>query len=594
MKYRKVSRGRRMSTWKGNRNGSGNSKFKTRHRKMRGGATGATVGVDGIELYDCNDVNSHVGGPNYNDPGYDMHASENTNQSPNTPSIKEYNGTKVNTVFTGNTMKMGLFNRRSFFNRRSIFTLDPKHLHTMGLIQVITDIPDNRGCRGYNGCSSNFYIYNTGFIHSKTKYVFFGQLDAKGKKNGWGICYDVSKPKAGRIFIGYWKDGIMNGLGIEVDFNYDTANNKHEPVGIYYGHFSQGKRHGFGIYYDIIEEPNGKETLFETQHHGKTCILLDKSFDKLDEHQKTRDKEGFALKCRASLYFNSTPQGIDEYTEFFFKNLEGVIQATFSDIQTNPEYHQEEHNVFLKYTEKYKEFVDFCRSKLEDALQKYRSKKDKETIEAKEKELEKEKSIKFLKDLKSRGYITGDIVDPEEEAAKKDEITKCISSLKKLNYVIQTPEDIIAKEEEEKKKKIDQHEELKNAEYKLKEMENEIRILSQSSKLLKTFNPNSGQDYYPSLGRSNRGRRSFRNSFNSSRSSSNSRSPSSSHIFTNGLSLLRSLKTSPEIPAGTALESPGVTAAPAAGGGNLTRKNMRTNKRKKTRKFRKSRRGGRR
>ena len=142
MKYRKVSRGRRMSTWKG----KGNSKFKTRHRKMRGGV-GATVGSGDGTLYDCSEIDSYVGGPNYNVPGYDMHASEETNPSPNTPSIKEHDDKTVNTVFSGNTMKMGLF------NRRSIFTLAPKHLHTLGLIQVITDNPD---CKNYTECLHEF------------------------------------------------------------------------------------------------------------------------------------------------------------------------------------------------------------------------------------------------------------------------------------------------------------------------------------------------------------------------------------------------------------------------------------------------------
>ena len=586
MKYRKVSRGRRMSTWKGNRNGSGNSKFKTRHRKMRGGATGATVVVGGIKLYDCGDPDSDVGGHEYNVPGYNMHASEETNPSPNTPSIKEHNGTTVNTVFTGNTMKMGLF------NRRSIFTSGPKHLHSLGLIQVITD---NESCNISAQCSPIFYKNDTGVIHSKTEYVFFGQLDAKGTKNGWGICYDVSTSEAGRIFIGYWKDGTMNGLGIEVDFKYDTANNKHEPVGIYYGHFYQGKRHSFGIYYDITMDPNGKETLFHTQHKpgGNMCTLLDKSFEEMPEKEKNRHKRNFTSMWTSSLSLNSIPQDIGEYTEFFFKNLNLAIGITTSLVKR--EHGEKEYHIFESYVAIYQKFVDFCKSKLDDALEQYRSKKDKDTIEAGEKKLEKEKSKKFLQDLKSKGYITGEILDPEEEAAKKEMITRCTTSLTELDYVIQTPEEKIAKEEEEKKKKLDEHEKLTQANSDLETLKKEIEIMSQSSKFLKTINPNISVS---------RGRRSPKSRFSSHRSYRSSRSSDNSDNSGSHKLLLQTYATPrtpgrTATPAGTALETPVETLVESpGGGGNLMRKNTRTNKRmnkrKKTRKFRKSRRGGRR
>ena len=575
MKYRKVSRGRRMSTWKGNRNGSGNSKFKTRHRKMRGGATGATVGSGDGTLYDCSDPDSHVGGPNYNVPGYDMHASENTNPSPNTPSIKEHDDKTVNTVFSGNTMKMGLF------NRRSIFTLAPKHLHTLGLIQVITDNPD---CKNYTECLHEFYDDNTDFINSKTKYVFFGKLDAKGNKHGWGICYDVSKPNAGRIFIGSWNKGTMNGLGIEVDFTYNAADNKHEPVGIYYGYFYQGKRIWFGIYHTV---DSGKETLFETKLDGidgKTCKLLDKSFEDLDEPQRTRDKEGFALRCRAYLSINSKTLGIDQYTELYFKQYDDVIQET--SLHIRQKYGNEEYHIFQGYVKEYKKFVDFCRSLLVKALTKYDAKKNSDKYEAERKKKEKDEKLKTAKELANENYFTGDIVDPDEKVAQDAKIVECKNFLTELDYKIQTPDEILEEKKKENEKKIAQYDELTKANSDLEKLKNELAIISQGSKLLRT-NPNSGQNFYSSLSRSNRGRRSFRNHFNSSSSSRSSDNSGNSDSSYRTPLLLESLMK-PQRPAGTA------TPQIREGGGNLTRKNMRTNKRKKTRKFRKSRRGGRR
>lgn len=596
MKYRKVSRGRRMSTWKG----KSNSKFKTRHRKMRGGDS--VGGVDGniqsFQSFECSNPDSHVGGPNYNDPEYNMHASEETKIPPNTPLIKEYNDTTVNTVFTSNTMKMGLF-----FNKRSFFTSGPKHLHTLGLIQVITD---NARCNSFAECLPFFYNDSTGVIHSNTKYVFFGQLDHKGTKNGWGICYDRTTLDSGRIFIGSWNNGKMNGLGIEVDFKYNATDNKHEPIGIYYGHFYQGKRNGFGIYHTVA---SGTETLFQTQIDGNMCMLLDKSFEDLPDKEKTLHKNKFTTMCISSLSLNSIPQDVGEYTEFQFKNIGHGIETT--SLLVKKGHGDKEYHIFREYVSKYKKFVSFCKTVLDDALTKYDAQKHSEKNEAERKKLEKEEKIKTARMLKDEGLFIGDIVDPEEKAAENERITSCTTSLKNLGYVIQTPEQKRAKEEEEKGKKLAEHEKLTEAKKELEAMQDELRILSQSRQFLKTINPNSGQNYYHSVGRSNSGRRSFRNRSSSSRSSRSSDNSGSHNEFP---LLLQSYTTprkpqstrgtpalspvlSPETPTKSVKEISGTQVTPAGtskSGGNLMRKKTRTNKRKKTRKFRKSRRGGRR
>jgi hypothetical protein len=580
-----------MSTWKG----KSNSKFKTRHRKMRGGDSVDSVKSThgNIKLYDCKNADSHVGGPNYNDPEYNMHASENTNPSPPPPPIKEHNGRTVNTVFTGNTMKMGLFNRRSFF------TSGPKHLHTLGLIQVTKD---NSECRNATTCSHEFYDDEDGFIRSKTKYVFFGQLDAKGNKNGWGICYDVTTPEAGRIFIGYWINGTMNGLGIEVDFTYNAADNKHEPVGIYYGHFSNGKRISFGIYYDLIEEPYGKETLFETRPklQGK-CILLDKSFDyggAVDDSIKNESKEGFKYACISSLSLNNEPININRYKTIFFKTLEEIIGLKLSQIQKTAG--DEEYHIFLKYVIKYKKFVKFCEGVLDDALKEYDAQKHSEKYEADRKKREKEETKQMLEKFKNEGLITGNIEYPEEKAAEDAKIAECTTSLKKLGYVIQTPQEIREKEEEERKKKLAEHETLRQANEELETMKKELVIMQQARNFLKKMDPDSGRKLY-------RTTRGYRNPI-SSRNSRSSRSSDSSRNGDTPLTLFQTLNRTPgkspeKSPAGTGTprtpalspvqEISGTQGTPKSGG-NLMRKKTRTNKRKKTRKFRKSRRGGRR
>jgi hypothetical protein len=583
-----------MSTWKG----KGNSKFKTRHRKMRGGddtSDDTITGIHGsIQSFQCSDPESHVGGPKYNVPGYNMHASEEK-KTPNTSSIKQPDGKTVNTMFSGNTMKMGLFNRRS----SSLFTSGPKHLHTLGLIQVITD---NTGCNSFAQCLSIFYNDSTGVIHSKTKYVFFGQLDAKGTKNGWGICYDVSSSDAGRIFIGYWNNGTMNGLGIEVDFTYNAADNKHEPVGIYYGHFSNGKRISFGIYHTVA---SGKETLFETRPklQGK-CILLDKSFDyagAVDDSIKNESKEGFKYACISSLSLNNEPININRYKTIFFHTLEEIIGQKLSQIQKTAG--DEEYHIFLDYVIKYKKFVKFCEGVLDDALKEYDAQKHSEKYEADRKKREKEETKQMLEKFKKEGLITGNIVDKDATDAENEMISSCTTSLTNLGYEIQTPQEIREKEEEEKKQKLAEHEKLTEAKKELEAMKNELEIMQQAPDFLKTMNPGIGRNLY----RTPRGRRTSR-SYSSSRSSHSSDSPRTRHSVI-PLRLFQTLtgtrtpgRTATPTgtpagtqgtPAGTPGKSPAVTGTPN-GGGNLMRKKTRTNKRKKTRKFRKSRRGGRR
>ena len=549
MKYRKVSRGRRISTRKSN------SKFKTRHRKMRGGDDG---NIQSFPSFECSDLDSHVGGPNYNDPDYNMHASEETKMPPNTPLIKEYKGTTVNTVFTSNTMKMGLFNRRSFF------TSGPKHLHTLGLIQVITD---NAVCNSFAQCLSIFYNDSTGVIHSNTKYVFFGKLDAKGTKNGWGICYDRTTSDSGRIFIGSWNNGLMNGLGIEVDFTYNAADNKHEPIGIYYGHFYQGKRSGFGIYHTVA---SGTETLFQTQRDGK-CMLLDKSFEDLPYKEKTGHKDKFTTMCISSLSLNSVPQNIGEYTEFQFKNIGYGIETT--SLLVKREHSDKEYHIFREYVRKYEKFVSFCKTVLDDALTKYDAQKHSEKNEAERKKREKEEKIKTAKMLKDEGLFIGEIVDPEEKDAQDAKITECKNSLTELGYVIQTTEQKRAKEEEEKEK-------LKEANEKFENLERVLRAMQATPDFIKKFNRSIGRNIYRTP--------------HSYRTPSSSRSSRSSRSVDNPLTFLQALSGTPvKSPAGTPAGT-GTQGTPPNGGGNLMRKKTRTNKRKKTRKFRKSRRGGRR
>ena len=462
MKHRKVSRGRRVSIGKGirNRNGSGNSKFKTRHRKMRGGA-------GSVQVYDCKDDDSHVGGPyaNY----LDMHAAEKSAAStPNITPIKENNHTHVNTVYVGNMMKMGIFNRRSTLKR--IFSRQHKHLINIGLIQVIKNV---QSCSDGPECSHQFYGSDNEIIHDETTYGFLGQFDDKGEKNGLGLCYDMSDPNRGRIFIGYWNNGLMNGLGIEVDFMHDAPNNTYKLVGIYYGHFRDGKRSGFGIYYKF-DTSDASETFFHTADGGH-CTLKDKSYTSLPNEDVLKKK--FELQCKVSLNIDSrTPLDVYEFKDFFFTQLTSVIEGASTKVSIT--HGPSEHAIFKRYVAIYTKFVGFCREKLEKALREYYEKANKDEIYKKQQAIIKAEQLSTAKSLQTLGYVTGKVVDPDALKESEDKEKECVTLLTNASYVIQTPEEIKKNDEAQQKAKLEEHETLVAAKERLNELERELTFLN--------------------------------------------------------------------------------------------------------------------
>lgn len=538
MKYRKVSRGRKMSSWKGN------SKFKTRHRKMRGGVGG----VGSVQDYDCIDDDSNVGGPYADYRHYHMHAAE-SEINPKSKFIKEHNG-PVNTLYADNTMRMGMVNIRS--GLKGLFAPQIKHLRHIGLTQVLFTNPTN--CRNHIACKSPFYTYNHKVIHVNTRYVFFGKLNDKGVKNGWGLCYDVSDPNRGRIFIGYWTNGLMNGLGIEVDFVYDVSTGGSTPVGVYYGNFLEGRRRGYGKYHKCDKD---KATLFQTTKNDR-CLLLHKSFVNITpDHEQERLKKSFSTQCKASFFMSTDPSrvlNIKEYMEIFLRDVESSISDTLNTIESN-----DEQAAFNQYLVIYRAFVSDCEDILNKALDAYKQTKHKDKFAAEQQAAEKEALRTQAALLKARGIITGEIVDPEEEEAKKERIATCETLLKGEGYVIQTPHDKKEKEKADEKAKLDAHDALLKAKEELDELNKELALLRAIS---------SGK--HESTQRRNR-------RFPTSRHTTHSYSPNSPTQATESSQIVRALIGR----SGSRMSSDG--------GGSLTRKNRRTGKRGMRRKSRRHR-----
>ena len=557
MKHRKVSRGRRVSIGKGirNRNGSGNSKFKTRHRKMRGGA-------GSVQVYDCKDDDSHVGGPyaNY----LDMHAAE-SEINPKSKFIKGRNGT-VNTLYAGKTMRMGIVNIRSGF--KELFAPQIKHLRGIGLTQVLFTNPTN--CRTHNACKAPFYTSDHKVIHVNTRYVFFGKLSDKGVKNGWGVCYDVSDPNRGRIFIGYWMNGFMNGLGIEVDFEYDVSSGS-RPVGVYYGNFLGGRRHGYGKY---RKGDNNEATLFQTTENGR-CLLLHKSFETITpDDEKERLKKSFSTQCKASLFMptdlNRRPLGIKEYMKIFLRDVESSISDTLVTITNTYGNGSDEEATFSDYMVIYNAFVSDCGDILNKALAAYKQTKHKDKFAQEQQAEEKAAQQIQAQLLKAKGIITGDILDPDKEEAKRKGIDDCKVLLEAAGYDLKSPEQKAKENEDQQKANLEKIPELVNVKRQHDELTGRLKFAKEL-------------ELSPFPRRRTRMKRSS--------SSSDDNTPHSRGFFS-----VLSNTPSPTTPSqrelsfGTRNPETPMRLVSAYSGGNLTRKNRRTGKRGMRRKSRRHRR----
>lgn len=606
MGYRRITRGRKAPSGNGKGKGKGTSKFKTRYRKMRGGYGHEDRGVtypDGATLMTCTADGSKLGG-DYNDPNYDMDryeaevnssiqgkgSSKSSRQYVVDPPPRMFKGSSngMRTEYVSKRMRMGFFTQSTFyFQRGSLFNI--------GLIEILKNKP-HTGCTSTNisTCKDAFFASgeNLNVIHDNTAYVFFGGFAKKrgtisyeGVKQGLGLCYNVEKAEGtaegnaegrGRLYMGFWYQDKMNGLGIEVDFG---SGNPITPVGIYFGHFIQGKRKGYGIYYNVVD---GTENfVFYTGNDGNQCVTS-ASYEADDEK-----KHLFETTVRASLVMNfvdstgnvtATPtrnarnvtlKGYLERlrSEFdkFIETMGGVKEKMSNDDKIRA----------FEYKPVYTNFVNFCFGSIYGVVRDaYVAVKDKDEI-AKKVLLDAE-----AKRQEARALLTEEgvvITDTKEGLKVKEEIDKCVTMLTEASYDVKSPEKKAAEAAEIVARKLGEYEGLQGEAATLAELRRQHAVMQ-------AMQQSGYNDYEPepttvtigNLGRSGR-RRSLVQSPSQSPMLSTLNLASSFNAAANDMAPL--------------LASQRQNSRDAGGGGKRTRKNMRMRTRAMNR-MRKSRRGG--
>lgn len=504
MKYRKITRGRKAPC--GNSKGKGTSKFKTRYRKMRGGYGYGDSGVtypEGAKLMSCIDAGSKLGGE-YSDPSYDMDryevevnssiqgkgSSKSSRQYVVDPLPRMLRGSSngMRTEYVSKRMRMGLFTQSTFyFQRGSLFNI--------GLIEILKSKP-HTGCTDISTCKDAFFAggKDVNVIHDNTAYVFFGGFAKKrgpityeGVKQGLGLCYNVENAEGdaegrGRLYMGYWYQDKMNGLGIEVDFGYVSGSgNPITPVGIYFGHFIQGKRKGYGIYYNVVD---GTENfVFYTGNDGNQCVTS-ASYEAGDEK-----KQLFETTVRTRLVMNfvdstgnftATPSRnarnvtLKSYleslrTEFtkFIDTMGGVMQKMSADDKLRAH----------KYQPVYTNFVNFCFDSIYGVVHTaYENVRDKDAIAKKQLD-DAEAARKAARELLTTEGVV--ITDTKEGLKVKEEIEKCVTMLNAASYDVKSPEDKAKEKAEIEAKRLGEYEELQGKAATLAELQRQHAIMKE-------------------------------------------------------------------------------------------------------------------
>lgn len=508
MKYRKITRGRKAPC--GNSKGKGTSKFKTRYRKMRGGYGYGDRDVtypEGATLMSCIANDSKLGGE-YSDPSYDMDryeaevnssihgkgSSKSSHQYVVDPPPLMLRGSSngMRTEYVSKRMRMGLFTQSMFyFQRGSLFNI--------GLIEILKNKPHTR-CTSTNIqiCKDAFFASgeNINVIHDNTAYVFFGGFAKKrgtityeGVKQGLGLCYNVEKAEGtaegnaegkGRLYMGYWYQDKMNGLGIEVDFGSGSGSgNPITPVGIYFGHFIQGKRKGYGIYYNVVD---GTENfVFYTGNERNECVTS-ASYEMGDEK-----KQLFETTVKASLVMNFvdsvgnvTPTRnarnvtlrsyLDRLrTEFtkFIDTMGGVKEKMSDDDNLRA----------FKYKPVYTNFVNFCFNSIYGVVHTaYENERNKEAI-GKKVLLDAEAARQAARVLLTEDGVV--ITDMKEGQKKQEEIEKCVTMLREASYDVKSPEKKAEEEAEIVARKLGEYEGLQGKAATLAQLEQRNAIMQE-------------------------------------------------------------------------------------------------------------------
>ena len=611
MGYRRITRGRKAPGSKGKSNGT--SKFKTRYRKMRGGDGEVKSPPAGATLMSCVSHESHLGGVPYNDPNYDMHGYEDKvndsiqGKGSNTSSAnsKQYVidpsphmlrssskvGQGLKTEYVYKRMRKGFFNQSTFFFQRA-------SLFNIGLIEILKKNPT---CTSIESCKQAFFSndVSVSVIHENTAYVFFGGFAKKrgtisyeGVKQGLGLCYNVANAHHGRLYMGYWFQDKMHGLGIEVDFDCSDPEKPSTPVGIYFGHFFLGKRKGFGIYYYIED---GKEKfVFYTGDQENNCVIS------ASYPGDEKNRQLFEQTVRGSLKMIFVE---DEGRDTRHVTLESYIEklrAQFKEFIGNMGSLREKLSAkellrLQEYQEVYTAFVNFCFDGVYKlAHDAYEAKRDEEMLTKKALE-DVEKAKQAAKTLLTTGVdgVEADwsVTDLKKNREDQEKIASCVKMLKnELNYMVKSPTELAQEADALKGKKLEEYDELKKTQNELAELKQKQAFMAE----MQQQQQNSGHDEGAASLLASQAvvPLSAATSIYRSGRSPNSRFPSRiySPIGDTRRTLDRQFASSPSKSLSEGERGYLLRASNAHSGGKRTRKNMRMRMRRV--KSRRSRRGG--
>ena len=465
MGYRRITRGRKALSSKGKSNGT--SKFKTRYRKMRGGSQPylySSPYPDGPAMKDCMDPNSKLGGE-FSDRKYDMNSYEDevnshiTKSSSNTKKSFKYVidpppgmfrrnskvGPGMKTEYVYKRMLMGLF------DGDGALSFKRAKLSGIGLTVFLKQSPTSpSSCTDADSCKAAFFS-NDDVVTNNTAQVFFGRF-AKSPthgslKDGFGLCYVVeANSNRGRLYMGYWHEGKMHGMGIEVDFELTgDPQNPYKAIGIFFGNFFSDKRDYFGVYIYAVD---GTLNYVFYPRNGDSCVI-ESSYDGDPEKQK-EFKQAAKLSLSSAFKFKDGLVNLEGYESFLRSQLDYLV-STMGDLDksTSVSLTDMDRQVYKAYKPVYNNFVKFCFGLLSMVRKEYVAKRDEPEI-AKEKEAASKQSMEnIIAQAQSMGRLV-DIEDPRKKIEKDTEIAKCVTLLtsKGVDYDVISPDEKKRLEEE--------------------------------------------------------------------------------------------------------------------------------------------------
>ena len=599
MGYRRITRGRKAHSSKGK--GKGTSKFKPRYRKMRGGGDMISYPDDPVMKL-CTDPDSKLGGE-FSDITYDMNSYEDEvnsyikKSSSNTRKSLKYVIDPPPGMFTRNSkvdqgMKTEYVDRRmqmGFFVGEGALSFKRAKLYGIGLTVFLkqSHTPPS-SCTDADSCKAVFFS-NDDVVTDKTAQVFFGGF-AKSPthgsvKQGFGLCYVVDTNNSrGRLYMGYWHQGKMHGMGIEVDFEVTgDPQNPYKAIGIFFGNFYFGLRDRYGMYLAVVD---GTLNYVFYPRDGDSCVI-DSSYDGSPQKQKEFKR---AAKLSSTLKFtNGTARlvNLGEYEKFLRSHLDHLVSTMGGlDKSTSVSLTDMDRQVYKAYKPVYINFVKFCFDLLSMVRKEYVAKRDEDKITREAADATEKSMEEAIAQAMTKGRL-GNIEDPRKKQEIDSKIAVCVAMLTDAEYDVKSPDEKQQLEKEKLETIKREHEELTAEKTGFEQAAIKAAILLNQPKAKRSSGSRSSSSYTSPP--------PVTLSFEPRRRNGSRTSPSPSPRFTSPSSspgVRRKLSPRFESIHEEGSGERGVKLGESFGGGKMTRKNMRTRTRMRRVKSSRGRRGG--